>query len=334
MTRVVVTGGCGFIGHHLVEHLHQNTDWDIIILDSLSYSSFGFSRLKCAGVYTSPRVTAITIDLSAGEIKDGIVHEIGDISHIFHLAAETHVDNSIIEPKKCITNNIESTVNVLEFARHHCPNLETFLYFSTDEVYGSALDGKMYNELDRHEPSNPYSASKSASEKICESYKFTYNIPLKVVNVMNVFGERQHVEKFIPKCIKTVLENKHINIHCYKNLKPGSRFYIHARNVAAAVLHVIEHGKIGNIYHITGEMEVDNLEMAQFIADTVKKPLNHTLVDGTEDRPGHDLRYGLDGTKLFDIGFVLPVDFWDSVRKTVLWTTNNQQWLEEWNTNE
>jgi dTDP-glucose 4,6-dehydratase len=328
MTRVIITGGCGFIGHHLVEHVHKNTDWDIIVLDSLDYSSFGFDRLKCSGIYESERVETITIDLAAGPFKEGMIRELGDVQYIFHLAAETHVDNSIKEPVKCIHNNVMSTAYLLEYARHHCPNLITFLYFSTDEVYGTAHGNTMFSETDRHIPSNPYSASKSASEKLCISYKFTYKLPLKVVNVMNVFGERQHVEKFIPKCIKTVLNGDTIPIHCHGDSISGTRYYIHARNVAAAVMFIINNGENGEIFHINGEREISNLDMAKFIAKTIGKELKYELIDGETVRPGIDIRYCLDGSKLSEMGFKLPVDFFHSLENMIRWTIGHKQWLE------
>ena len=124
------------------------------------------------------------------------------------MAAETQVDNSIKNPKLFLDNNIQSTFNLLEYARNHLPNLKTFFYFSTDEVFGPALGETLYKEWDRHKPTNPYSASKSAAEQICIAYENTYKTPLMIVNVMNAFGERQHVEKFIPLCIKKILNNK------------------------------------------------------------------------------------------------------------------------------
>ena len=150
------------------------------------------------------------------------------------------------------------------------------------------------------------------------------------INVMNAFGERQHVEKFIPKVIKKVLNNEKVYIHSYPDKKTsGTRFYIHARNIASAVMFLLENGKVGESYNVTGEREVSNLEMAQFIADAMNKELSYEMVDFHSDRPGHDLRYGLDGTKLTELGWNPPVGFEESLRKTVLWTMENQVWLNE-----
>ena len=150
------------------------------------------------------------------------------------------------------------------------------------------------------------------------------------INVMNAFGARQHVEKFIPKTIKNVLEGNLVHIHSYPNKeRAGSRFYIHARNIAASVLFLLEKGIIGEKYNVVGEKEVDNLEMAQLIADTIGKPLNYEMVDFHSDRPGHDLRYSLSGVKMHELGWRLPIGFDESLKKTVEWTVENPEWLEE-----
>ncbi len=327
--RVLITGGCGFIGHHVVEHLFRKTNWDLIIVDKLNYASFGLDRLRDINVINSPRVKVITWDLIE-PFSEGILREIGSVQYIVHMAAETHVDNSISYPVEFINNNVKSTVNMLEYARSIKDTLDIFFYFSTDEVFGSAPDGVSYKEWDTHHPTNPYSASKSASEMLCLGYENTYKIPLMIVNVMNAFGERQHVEKFIPKVIKKILNDETVYIHSYPDkIRAGSRFYIHGRNIAAAVLFLIQHGTLGEKYNVVGEKEVDNLEMAQLIASIIGKPLKYEMVDFHSTRPGHDHRYALDGTKLFDMGWKLPLTFEESLRKTVEWTLQNKKWLEE-----
>ena len=325
---ILITGGCGFIGHHFVEHIYVNTDWDIIVIDKLTYASHGLERLRDTGALENGRVKTFTYDLSH-PLSVGLKKELGEINYIVHMAADTHVDNSISDPIPFIKNNVMSTVHMLEYARG-LPNLKTFFYFSTDEVFGPALNGKLFKEWDRHKPTNPYSASKSAAEQICVAYENTYKIPLMIVNVMNAFGERQHVEKFIPLCIKKVLNDEKVFIHSYPDKKrSGTRFYIHGRNIANAVLFLIKNGTLGEKYNISGEREVSNLEMAQLIAKFVGKELKYEMVDFHSDRPGHDLRYGLDGSKLFSMGFKLPLNFEESLEKTVKWTLENRKWLED-----
>jgi dTDP-glucose 4,6-dehydratase len=262
-------------------------------------------------------------------MSEGMRKEIGtDINYIVHMAAETHVDNSIQFSEKVIYNNVMSTVKLLEFART-LKGLEIFFYFSTDEVFGPALDNTLYKEWDRHKPTNPYSASKSAAENICISYENTFKIPLIIVNVMNAFGERQHVEKFIPLCIKKIINDEKVLIHSYPDkIKSGTRFYIHARNIANAVLFLIQNGTIGEKYNISGEKEVSNLELAQMIAKMIGKELDYEMVDFHSTRPGHDLRYGLDGTKLYELGWKPTLNFEESLYNTIQWTLNNKEWLE------
>lgn len=329
-TTVLITGGCGFIGSHFVEHVLKTTTWNIVILDKLNYASMGLERLRDNGALSNPRVKMITADLQHG-LTIGMEKEIGyDIDYIVHMAAETHVDNSIADPVQFIHNNVMSTVHLLEFARKCSETLKIFFYFSTDEVYGPALGDKLYKEDERHNPTNPYSASKSSAEQICLAYHNTYKVPVMRINVMNAFGERQHVEKFIPKVIKQIKEGSLVHIHSYPDKKTsGTRFYIHARNIAHGVLFLIKNGKIGEAYNLTGEQEISNLDMALMIAEVMGKPLKYVMVDFHSSRPGHDLRYGLDGSKMRALDWELPVGFADSLRKTVLWTLENSKWLEE-----
>lgn len=328
---VLVTGGCGFIGHHFVEHILINTNWNVIIIDKLTYASMGFSRLNDSifqNAMKIKRLKVLTWDLS-NELSVGMKRELGIVNIIVHMAAETHVDNSIKTPSIFVQNNIMSTLYLLEYART-LQDLECFFYFSTDEVYGPALGNKLYKEDDRHNPTNPYSASKSAAEQLCIAYHNTYKTPIIRINVMNAFGEKQHVEKFIPKVIKRLLSGDVIDIHSYPDKqRSGTRFYIHARNIAAGVLFLLKNGTVGESYNLTGEKEVSNLEMAQTIANIMKKELKYNMVDFHSERPGHDLRYGLDGNKLFEMGFQLPLDFEQSLQKVVNWTLENPLWLNE-----
>lgn len=324
--KVLITGGCGFIGHHIVQHIYLQTDWEIVIVDKLSYASKGLERIRDLHMLDDPRVKLFTIDL-VNSLSDGIVTELGNVDYILHLAAETHVDNSIEDPVQCIHNNVMSTVHILEYARK-LKGLQKILYFSTDEVYGPALGDHLYKEDDRQNPTNPYSASKAAAENICLSYANTYKIPVMICNVMNVFGERQHVEKFIPKCIDAISKGEKVLIHSYPSCQEsGTRFYIHARNVAAAVLFIIDNGTVGERYNICGEKEVSNLDMAKYIAESMGLTLDYELIDFHSTRPGHDLRYGLDGSKLNAMGWHLPVTFETSLKNTIQWTLEHKKWL-------
>lgn len=334
MKKVILTGANGFVGHHILEHFLKNTDWTIFCLDKLSYASSGHDRIRDIEAFTDDRVKIFTTDLCL-PISEGIAKEIGDIDYIFHVAADSHVDNSISDPVPFIQNNVNSTINLLEYARK-LPNLKKFIYFSTDEVFGSAPDGVNYKEGDRFNCGNPYSASKAAAECICQSYSNTYKIPIIITNTMNVIGERQHPEKFVPKIIRSVLNGDTLTIHSNKEkTKAGSRFYIHARNIADALLFILNNtnetlnnydASIGK-FNIVGELEMDNLQLAQNIASILNKELKYEMVDFHSSRPGHDLRYALDGNKLKSLGWSHPVKFKESLENTVQWTLNNEKWL-------
>lgn len=330
MKKVIITGGAGFIGHHLVQSLLKTTDWELVLLDKLNYASNGFNRLRDIGAVDNPRVKIFVSDLASGPISVGIAKEMGKINYIIHMAAETHVDNSITNPEPFVRSNVLGTFNLLEYAKT-LDNLERFVYFSTDEVFGPAPKGVAYKEWDRYNSTNPYSATKAAGEELCLAWANTYKVPIAISHTMNAFGERQHPEKFIPKVVKSVLSGDSITIHSdpTKTIS-GSRFYIHCRNIAAAVQFILDNtDDPRDKYNIVGEKEVTNLALANSIADILGKPLNYTMTDFHSSRPGHDLRYALDGTKLRELGWNIPVPFETSLEKTIKWMTkpSNLQWL-------
>ena len=186
--KILITGGCGFIGHHIVEHILKNTDWDIVILDKLSYASSGFDRLRDIKVFDDKRVSVLTKDFSH-PLEEGFIREIGNIDYILHLGAETHVDKSIENPEPFVVSNVLGTMRMLDFARTQ-KNLKKFLYFSTDEVFGPAPEGVFYKEWDRYNSSNPYAAAKAGGEELALAYANTYKVPVIITHTMNVFGER------------------------------------------------------------------------------------------------------------------------------------------------
>jgi dTDP-glucose 4,6-dehydratase len=237
------------------------------------------------------------------------------------------VDNSIKDPQSFVMANVVGTRVMLDYAKQ-IPGLEKFFYFSTDEVFGPAPSGVSYKEWDRHKPGNPYAASKSAAEMLCLADANTYGLPVVITRTMNCFGERQHPEKFIPMVIKKVQAGEKVLIHSdLTRTKAGTRFYIHCRNVAAAYLFLIDKAEIGEAYHIVGEREVGNLQMARFIADCLKKELNYEMVDFHSSRPGHDLRYALDGMKMKELGWQIPKTFDESLEKTIRWYIEHPKWL-------
>lgn len=329
MKKILITGGNGFFGHHLCEHILKNTDWHIYVIDRLSYASSGFERLKEVNCYDSKRVTHFLHDFTL-PISEYFLHEINDVNYIAHIGAETHVDNSIVNPEIFVKSNVIGTMNMLQFARQ-CKSLEKFFYMGTDEVFGPAPIKEVpngYKEWDRYNSTNPYSASKAGGEELCLAWANCYNVPVIIGHTMNLFGERQHQEKFIPKCINKILSGDEITIHCDPDLvTSGSRFWIHCRNAAEAVLFLLNNGKLRDKYNIVGEKEVSNLDMALFIGKVLGKKVNYKMVDFHTSRPGHDTRYGLCGDKLNSMGHKYPKNFEDSLIKTINWTIENPKWL-------
>lgn len=376
MKRILITGAAGFIGHHVVEHILKNTDWEIVTLDRLSVSG-NWNRFTDLEIWPKEghRVKGFVHDLRC-EINEWVAKEIGHVDYILHMAASTHVDRSITDPMGFVLDNVVGTTNLLQFARkqkdneHDGHSLKAFVYFSTDEVFGPAPQGTAYQEWNRYNSGNPYAAAKAGGEEMALAFANTYGIPVMITHTMNVFGERQHPEKFIPLVINKVLRGETVMIHANKEkTQAGSRFWIHARNVAGALLFLLERQELGepNVlprptfwrmpnadkYNIVGEREVDNLEMAQTIARILRNlPEMHTMdcprsgdtgmcscgaderyqlqyqmTDFHSSRPGHDLRYALDGGKMKDMGWSPPVGFEDSLRSVIEWTIKHNNWL-------
>lgn len=325
--HVLVTGGAGFIGHHVVEAILKNTDWVITVLDRLDTSG-NLNRLSDLEVWEAEkrRVHVVFHDLRA-EINSQLAAQLGNPDTILHLAASTHVDRSITDPLTFVMDNVVGTTNLLNYAR--TLDLSRFVHFSTDEVFGPAPEGVAYKEYDRYNSGNPYAASKAGAEEMAVAFRNTYKLPICVTHTMNVFGERQHPEKFIPKTIRKVLDGDTVTIHADRTrTKAGTRFYIHARNVADGLLFILLNAACdGAKYNIVGEREVSNLELAQEVASILERPLKHEMVDFHSSRPGHDLRYALDGGLLAEIGWTPPKTFSESLRKSVLWTVKNDRWL-------
>lgn len=335
---VLVTGGAGFIAHHVIDKILRETDWRIVSLDRLDYSG-NLNRLHEV-VNSFPelerkRVRVVHHDLKA-ELNPQIRSMIGKVDLIAHLAAGSHVDRSISYPMEFVLDNVVGTVNLMDYARN-LDNLDLFAYFSTDEIFGPAPEGIKYKENDRYNSTNPYSATKAAAEEMVVAYENTYKLPAIITHTMNVFGERQHPEKYIPMCIKKVRDNQRVTVHSNpEKTKAGSRHYIHAQDVADALLFLYDYdlsklstdfgGAKCQKFNIVGATELDNLELAQFIADVQEKPLNYEMVDYHSSRPGHDLRYALDGTKMKEMGWE-PKPVKERLIETVNWTLKNNRWL-------
>lgn len=322
--RVLLTGAAGFIGAHTIEHFLENTDWEIVALDSFAHKG-RVERLD--QVISDPeRVQVVTHDLN-----DPLETDFG-ADYIINMASESHVDRSIEDPVPFVTNNVNCALTMLEYARRF--PCEAFIQISTDEVYGPMYE-EPHPEWDTGIPSNPYSASKAAQESLAIAYWRTYGIPIVITNTMNNFGEMQDVEKFIPMIMKKVLSQETVEVHGTEE-DIGSRFYLHARNHADALQFILENlppaqfpdSPVPDRYNVVGTRRVDNLEMAKRIASIIGNDLKYQLVDFHSTRPGHDPHYGLDGEKLMSLGWEPPVSFDASLAKTVNWTMKHPQWLK------
>lgn len=330
--NILVTGGLGFIGHHLVDYILEETDHHVTILDRIDVAACQH-RITELDSYQKDisRVSFVWHDLRA-EVNKTVANLLNKPDIILHLAAGSHVDRSIDDPLSFVYDNVVGTCHLLNYARTLMPNLEKIVYFSTDEVFGPADNGEWFKEWDRYNSGNPYSATKAGGEELAVSYHNTYGLPLMITHCMNVFGERQCSEKFIPSTIRKLLDGERIQIHCDRKVETvGSRVYMHAKEVCDALMYIVEHGEIGekyNIVHNGPEREVDNLEMARMIAHIMNKELDYEKVLDRGSGQGYDIRYGLDGSKLKDMGWTCSNDLGDLLRKVIRWTRENKQWIE------
>jgi dTDP-glucose 4,6-dehydratase len=338
MKRVLLTGAAGFIGHHVLEHLLRTTDCEVVCLDRLDYSG-NLNRIEDIMTHqphNKSRVKIVHHDLRA-DINPLVSSFVGKCDTILHLAAGSHVDRSITYPMEFVQDNVIGTANLLEFARRS-DSLEQFLYFSTDEVFGPAPDGINYKERDRYNSTNPYSATKAAGEELCVAYENTYKMPVKITHTMNVFGERQTPEKFIPMCIRRIRDGESVSIHSNPEKdKAGSRYYIHANDVAAAVCFIVQNDLKSDVdyggakcpkFNVVGKEEIDNLSLAKMIAKAQNKELLYEMVDFHSTRPGHDLRYALSGDVLRAKGWEPKVSITDRISEVTAWYLANNKWLD------
>lgn len=327
--RVLITGMAGFIGSHLLEHILKTTDWHVVGLDRLDETST-LARLDTDAYRAHrARVRFVWHDLRA-PINPVVANQLQgwDLDAVIHLAASTHVDRSIEDPITFVHDNVLGTAHLLEFARRHLTKGARLLYFSTDEVFGPAAPGVAFTEWDRYRASNPYAATKAAGEELAYAYHNTYGLATLVTHCMNAFGERQHREKFLPLILRKLTRGEPIDVHSDPRTgKPTSRGYVHARNVCAAVLYVLQHGVAGEKYNLPGQQEIDSQTMVELVADYAGLSPTTRLVDAVTHRPGHDVRYMLDADRLFNMGFTYPKPLLPALEKTVAWYLANPDWL-------
>jgi dTDP-glucose 4,6-dehydratase len=326
--RILITGGAGFVGHHAVDHLLKSTDWEIVVLDSLNYAG-NMNRITDSEVFTPLRVRFVWHDLRA-PVQETTHKLIGKLDYCIHFAAESHVDRSLENSVPFAMSNVVGTANLLEYIKHFQPNLEKYIGFNTDETFGSAPEGIYYKETDKFYPSNPYAASKCGQWAFEYSFAHTFKLPIVLVHSMNIMGERQVPEKFVPKTIKNILDNKRVVLHGRSRTDTASRCWIHARNVADGLLFLLDKGQPKETYNIVGE-EKTVLDIADWICEVIRgRKLNDQELEFVEyppERPGHDKRYALSGEKLAQMGWRPPKNLEESLKKTIKWTLEHKKWL-------
>jgi len=322
--NILITGGAGFIGSHVVEHFaHTYPNYRIVVLDKLTYAG---SVDNIAHVLCDDRVIFVEGDICDSEIVDRLFADYA-IDGVIHLAAESHVDRSISAPMVFAKNNIIGTITLLEAARKAWSgNFEgkRFHHVSTDEVYGALpLDGGIFTEESRYEPHSPYSASKASSDHFVRAYHDTYGLPTVITNCSNNYGERQYPEKLIPLFINNIVERKPLPVY-------GSglnvRDWLYVGDHARAIDTVFHNAKDGETYNVGGNNEISNIELVrQLIAITDeelgnKRGFSEELITYVEDRAGHDLRYAIDSSKLQrELGWQPTMSFEEGLRQTVRW---------------
>lgn len=334
--KVLITGISGSIGCHVLAHIMNNTDWDIVGIVTFRHRGEAdkIEMMFKGHPDWRSRVNLIPHDL-IGQFSERTKEKIGKINYVINLASLSDVEVSIKDPVTFIQNNIWSTLNMLEYARD--AELDIFLQFSTDEVFGPCEEGQRFKEWDAIVPSNPYAASKASQEAIAISYWRTYNIPLIITNTVNNFGEYQQPNKFPVIVQKKIANDEIVPIHG-KEDEIGTRYYIHSRNAADALLFILKntipHKHIPNAvdkpdrYNITSDDKLSNLELAQEIAEAMGKELKYEFVDHHSTRPGHDKNYSLSGEKLKNLGWQQPVNFKDSLKNTIDWQVNHPEWIK------
>jgi dTDP-glucose 4,6-dehydratase len=312
--RLLVTGGAGFIGSNFVRHVLRRDDCAVRVLDALTYAG---NPDNLADVSADPRFEFVRGDVCDPE---AVAQAFTGVDAVVHFAAESHNDRSIHGPGGAVATNVMGTLTLLEAARN--AGVERFVHISTDEVYGEALAGPKV-EGDPFRPRGPYSASKAGADLLCHAYFVTYDLPVVVHRATNNYGPYQYPEKLIP-------------LFCYRALRDETlpvygdglqvRDWLHVADNCRAIELLLERGEPGEAYNVPGDNEHANLEVIRLILDELGRP--ESLISFVEDRPGHDVRYALDGAKVKALGWEAEVEWESGLRATVRWFAEHRDWLE------
>ena len=314
--RILVTGGCGFIGSNFIYFvLRKRPTVKIVNLDLLTYSG---NRENLKDLENHPNYRFVKGDIANRKIVAGIFAE--GIDGVVNFAAESHVDRSIEDAAPFLRTNVIGTQSLMEEAREH--KIERFIHISTDEVYGSILGRKKFREDHQLEPNSPYSASKAAADMIARAYFKTYRFPVIIARSSNNYGPYQFPEKFIPLLVTNAFQGKPLPIY-------GDGLYVrdwlYVEDNCEAILKVMEEGKEGEIYNIGGDSEKRNIDIAKEILNITGK--SRMLLKHVADRPGHDRRYAIDFSKIRkELGWKPITRFDDGLKRTIVWYKQNETW--------
>ncbi|WP_114558993.1 dTDP-glucose 4,6-dehydratase [Desertihabitans aurantiacus] len=314
MQRVLVTGGAGFIGANFVDHLVVHTDLQVTVLDALTYAG----HREAVDGFPSDRVAFVHGDITDAEVVD---REVAEADAVVHFAAESHNDNSLHDPRPFLDTNVIGTYTLIEAARRHGTR---FHHVSTDEVYGDLEldDPARFTEQTPYNPSSPYSSTKAASDLLVRAWVRSFGLQATLSNCSNNYGPWQHIEKFIPRQITNLLDGRRPRLYGEgKNV----RDWIHVDDHNSAVLAVLQRGRIGETYLIGADGERSNKQVVEQLLTTMGRPRDD--YDLVADRPGHDLRYAIDATKLrTELGWTPRYDFDSGLAATVEWYRRHEDW--------
>lgn len=328
--KCLITGGCGFIGSHLVEYLLRHTDWELVILDRLDAAG-SLNRLYGMPSWSTHRhrVAYRHHDLRAA-LNASVLSEVaapfggGPFDRVLHLAAGSHVDRSVTEPTLFVLDNVLGTEHLLEALRvpWFFDANGRALHMSTDEVFGSAPKGAAFKPWARFNPTNPYSATKAGAEALAVAFASTFNLPLLVTHATNVVGPGQHPEKFLPIAMARIADGAPVPIHAVAG-RVCSRYYVDVENVCSALLAILERGHVldgseqSGRYNVSGDVELSNIELCQRVARIMGKELRYELVENPAGRLRPDLRYCIDDAETRALGWSPPVKFDDGLARTI-----------------